>query len=298
VTDHIELVYNRLVADEKLKTGTKYEKLAAIVFRILTEQTTVHDLRLRGDVGVPHQIDVTVGEERRRILIEAKDYDRKVDLPVVVHFSEVVDDLGADEAFVVTTTGFSDNAIKWAEAKDLKLAILRPPKDSDDWGNLLQRIHFCLRFSAPTDPVVTWHADRSEAHRFAGGANPIGGRLIDDVLLVDEHEHLTPFRGLLQPQLDAEQKKLVAGEPGTLSGSHSFVELTWLHLPNEQPIRVVGYEWTQEMVSGQHDFSIGYGVGGLAAELVLRTLDGNVHRIFSNRQIQSWTFDGKNVVSA
>ncbi len=37
-------------------------------------------------------------------------------------------------------------------------------------------------------------------------------------------------------------------------------------------------------------------IGGLAAELVLRTLDGSIHRIVTNRQIQSWTFDGKEVV--
>src|SRR4051812_2065031 len=103
----IELVYDRLIADEKLKDGTKYEKLGAIVFRILTETTTLHDLRLKGTVGVPHQIDVVVGAERRRILIEAKDYERKVSLPVVRDFSAVVQDLKPDEAYVVSTVGFT-----------------------------------------------------------------------------------------------------------------------------------------------------------------------------------------------
>src|SRR4051794_15878858 len=77
----VDLVYDRLIANEKLKAGSKYERLGAVVFRHLTGQTTVHDLRLRGDTGVPHQIDAVVGDERKRVLIEAKDYDRMVDLP-------------------------------------------------------------------------------------------------------------------------------------------------------------------------------------------------------------------------
>ncbi len=112
MSEGVDLVYDRLVAEEKLKRGTKYERLAAIVFRLLTDQVTVHDLRLKGDTGVPHQIDAVVGPDHKRILIEAKDYERSVDLPIVVHFWGVVDDLRPDEAFVVTTKGFSDNAVK------------------------------------------------------------------------------------------------------------------------------------------------------------------------------------------
>jgi len=116
MTEMIDLVYDRLIADEKLKDGTKYERLAAVVFRILTEQTTVHDLRLKGEVDVTHQIDVVIGDDKKRILIEAKDYDRKASLPVVRDFAVVVEDLEPDDAFVVSTVGFSANAQKWATA--------------------------------------------------------------------------------------------------------------------------------------------------------------------------------------
>lgn len=126
MTEGVDLVYERLVADEKLKSGTKYERLAAIVFRLLTEQLTVHDLRLKGDTGVPHQIDAVIGPEHKRVLIEAKDYERTVDLPIAVHFWGVVEDLKPDEAFIVTTRGFSGNATKYAKAKGIRLAVLRP----------------------------------------------------------------------------------------------------------------------------------------------------------------------------
>ncbi len=297
MTGHADIVYDRFVANEKLQSGTKYERLAAIVFRLLTEDTVLHDLRLRGEVGVPHQIDVVVGDDanRRRILIEAKDYTRNVDLPVVRDFSAVVADLEPDEAFVVSTVGFSANAVKWAKAKDLKLAIMRIPED-DDWGDLVKGIQHELNMSAPSDPNVEWHVDRSEASRFANDLNPIGMRAIEDVFTADSDGHLTPFGPILQPQIDAEYRGLKAGTPGTLAGEHKFKGPTWLHLPDEAPIRVNGYSWTVKVVVATHTFRTGIGVGGLSAELVLRTLDGSIHRVFTNRQLANWNFDGNRVV--
>jgi hypothetical protein len=42
-------IYDRHIADEKLKAGTKYERLAAVVYKAFWENNVViHDLRLRG----------------------------------------------------------------------------------------------------------------------------------------------------------------------------------------------------------------------------------------------------------
>lgn len=295
MTGNTDVVYDRLIADEKLKSGTKYERLAAIVFKLLTHDVVVHDLRLRGDIDVPHQIDVIVGDDRRRILVEAKDYGRKIDLPVVRNFSMVVQELKPDEAFVVSTVGFSDNAVKWADAKGLKLALLRIPKE-EDFGDLVQRIDFKMVFSAPSDPQVQWFVDPSEAGRFAEGKNPIGGRPIEDVQISNSVGELSPFGPLLQPKIDEEYARLKPGQTAAISSRHDFQEPTWLHLTGEDPIRTSGFEWTVEVQGGTRSFSAGIGVGGLTAELVLRTLDGEIHRIFTNKQIATWTFDGHHVV--
>lgn len=293
MTRPIELVYDRLVASERLKSGTAYERLAAIVFFILTEQTTVHDLRLVGDVGVAHQIDVVVGPERKRLLIEAKDYERNVSLPVVRDFSAVVEDLRPDEAFVVTTVGFSDRAQKWAKAKGLRLAILRPPADDADWGRILQRIDVRMNMAAGGDPTMEWQVDRSEAERFADGANPIGWRHVDDLSTGPLDGPRTPLRELLEPQIEAVVAGHPAGTAGEYGGAHDFDEPTWLHVSGTEPVKVNGYKWTQKVAVAVREFSIGYGFGDLTAELVLRTIDGSLHRIFSNRQIEAFEFDGK-----
>jgi hypothetical protein len=296
MTEKIDLVYDRLIADEKLKDGTKYERLAAVVFRILTEETTVHDLRLKGAIGVPHQIDVVIGDEKKRILIEAKDYDRKASLPVVRDFSAVVADLQPDDAIVVSTVGFSANAQKWANAKGVKLAILRVPEDHEDWGNLVTRIDFEMRLSVPGDPTVRWFVDRSEADRFKDGSNPIGLRLFDDLAIGADGEEPTPLRDVLEPEIQREAASVRPGEAGEVEGGKDFSEARWLRLPGEDPIKVTGYRWKQEIHAGTHNFSVGVGVGGLTAELLLRSLDGSIHRLFTNRQIASLTFDGKKVV--
>jgi hypothetical protein len=49
VSKRIEHIYDRLVAEDKLKSGTKYERLAALVFQILDQGSfVVHDVVLRG----------------------------------------------------------------------------------------------------------------------------------------------------------------------------------------------------------------------------------------------------------
>ncbi|WP_317951366.1 hypothetical protein, partial [Rossellomorea marisflavi] len=84
MSKEMDTIYNEIIAEEKLKQGTKYEKLAAVVFKTLNQNDVViHDLTLRGDgKKTGHQIDVTVqspgSNEPKRILIECKDYDSKV----------------------------------------------------------------------------------------------------------------------------------------------------------------------------------------------------------------------------
>lgn len=61
------------------KAGTRYERLAALVFKALEDRNAViHDMELVGeDPDVKHQIDVTVeiAGTTRRVVIECKDFD-------------------------------------------------------------------------------------------------------------------------------------------------------------------------------------------------------------------------------
>ena len=296
MTEPIEIIYNSLVADEKLKAGTKYERLAAIVFRILSAQETVHDLRLRGETGVPHQIDAVVGDAHRRVLIEAKDYDRAVDLPIVRNFWAVVEDLKPDEAFVVTTVGFSQNAVQYAEAKGLRLAVLRPPKE-EDWDGLVRRITIDIIATGQTSfPKVEWELHPDDRDKIEGDVDARGLMETESLALADSDGNLTPFLPLLKEQLQEDYGAVPLGGNQTIGRLNTFSEPTWLHAPGIDPLRVTAWRWSVHVASSKIEIVMADGVGGLVAELVLRTLDASIHRLFTNKQIRAWTFDGKTVV--
>jgi hypothetical protein len=61
------------------KAGTRYERLAAIVFAAMErDDVVIHDLKVLGSVsGVEHQIDIHIEKNgvAKRILVECKDFD-------------------------------------------------------------------------------------------------------------------------------------------------------------------------------------------------------------------------------
>jgi hypothetical protein len=49
MSEAIERIHDRFVAEETLKSGTKYEQLAALVFQVLDRSALiVHDVKLSG----------------------------------------------------------------------------------------------------------------------------------------------------------------------------------------------------------------------------------------------------------
>ena len=275
-----DLVYDRLIAGDKVRSSDKYEVLAAIVFRILDDAgTTIHDMRLRGATGVRHQIDVVAerGGVTRRTLIECKDYGRKVGLPLVRNFSAAVDDISPDEAFVVTTMGFTKPATQFATAKGIRLALLRPPED-DDWENLVRTINIELRMSGATEPPqISWRVreDVSELQQW-----PTQQHLnVDDVRVVLSDGSQLTVKDLERSYVQAP----APGEAGIATGSADFADGAHLTIKGYPDLPVMGFDWSQQFSAGVHRFTIGDGVGGLTSDLVLRTLDGDIHRIFSNR---------------
>lgn len=143
------------------KGGTRYERLAAMVFKALEDRNVViHDLKLSGaDPEVKHQIDVTitVNGTNKRILVECKDLDisgDKVDLDIARSFRSVIEDTDVDEGIILTCNGFTKDAARYAKSKNIKLAILRIVEDRDIKGRI-HRIIVNLVVQTPKDPNAT-----------------------------------------------------------------------------------------------------------------------------------------------
>jgi hypothetical protein len=171
------------------KKGTHYERLAALTFKSLNESgVVVHNLKLRGESDVPHQIDVSVEFRglKRRVLIECKDFDISGDpvgLSVVRDFWGVVDDIKPDEAIIITCNDFTSEALKFAKSKGIKLAILREFKE-EDWEGRIKTIEIDISVFMPTDPGVRFMIDKKEyADKIKEDARIAGIDIADGVIL-------------------------------------------------------------------------------------------------------------------
>lgn len=160
-------IHDDLWHTDTTKAGTRYERLVAYVMKHLSESdAVVHDIKLRGDSEVKHQIDVTIEQDgvRKRVLIECKDFDLskdKIGLGIVRDFWGVIDDVHPDEAIVITCNGFTKDAQKYAKSKGIKLAILREFIESD-WEGRIKTICFTMRIRSISEPRVSLHLSNQE----------------------------------------------------------------------------------------------------------------------------------------
>lgn len=160
-------LYEKYWDSDLKKSGTRYERLTAFVFQALQDSNTViHDIKLLGESDVKHQIDVTIekNSERKRVIIECKDYDisgKKVGLGIIRDFWGVIDDVHPDEAIIITCNGFTSEAMKYAKSKNIKLAVLREFRESD-WEGRIKTICVTMHILHITEPKVSMHFDNQE----------------------------------------------------------------------------------------------------------------------------------------
>lgn len=147
------------------KPGTRYERLAALVFKALDERSVVlHDFKLVGDSKVKHQIDVQIESEGkiRKTLVECKDLGEDQDpvgLGVVRNFHSVMVDTSPDQAIIVSTIGFTDEAKQFADHYGIKLKTLSAvPEDS------FRQYSLDIRLSEYV-PQVTFRFTNEEANQ-------------------------------------------------------------------------------------------------------------------------------------
>lgn len=251
MTQEIDLIYDAAVADEKLKNGTKYERLTAIVFQILHDSAcVVHDVHLRGDgKQARHQIDVEVSagpqHERRRVLVECKDHGpgTKVGLSEVRDFNGALIQLQPARGIFVTTSDYTGPALVYARDENIALAVLRP-FTGQDWGGRLREIDITAIGYSPGTPATEWTPTGRTASSPPGLALAPEATRFDSTWYYDENGQA---QGTLLTLLDEWWGEVNATVPtdGTaeMSGSWTLQEPTWL-LQDGQLSEVTGFTWT------------------------------------------------------
>lgn len=170
-------IHDEFIPDDEIrKQGVKYERLVALVSAYLNGGPVVHDVRLRGDSSVKHQIDVHVGD--RRILVECKDLDishERVGLEIVRSFATVVRDVNPSDAWIVTCVGFTRDARTMAKSQGIKLVLLREFRDEDREGRIWG-IGFEQTMKADYDHQITFVAGPSGDSELLAALRELGPR--------------------------------------------------------------------------------------------------------------------------
>lgn len=286
----IELIYDRNVASEKLKHGTKYEQLTALVFQVLDADATVeHDVKLRGDGKTTvHQIDVhiTRGAQTRRVVIECRDKNEpnKIELDEARSFATVVRQLDAD-GVMVTTTGFTEGARTLAADEGMNLMTLKPflPADADD---RLMAIEVNLRAVMPVPDSVHITAPTAEGSDFGEGTYSVP---LDAFIIGGSHA--ATLRDLLGSLMDAPLEGTVP--EGSQTTVREFVPPVLLDVDGRRmaigTIRVDYHVEVEEVV-----FRVD--AGDRIAELVLRSVDGAIDRVIWDADLQRYIVDPTGLV--
>jgi hypothetical protein len=304
MSEQIERIYDRLIADEKLKSGTKYERVAALVFQALDRSAlVVHDVVLSGPgKEAEHQIDVHAVNQAgtpRRVIVETRDRKEPVNLDQVRSFFGVVHQIDPDCSWLVSPTGFTEDAEKFARDEGIGLALLRPARPDED--NRIKSIHFRLVMHAMGTPTITQFIPAGDDER-ARLQKLLREREGETVRVASDQEHFYDANGrplgtlqeLLTPIFESLELEI-----GENEGEHAFDSITYLDIAGVRAA-VRGFAYKVELGEAVNEFTVGNDES--VAELIFRSVEGTVaeliDRVVYDTDLKGLTLDSDGRVIA
>jgi hypothetical protein len=286
-------MHDRFERISTTNAGTRYERLAALVFKCFDDrQIVIHDIKLLGDTGVEHQIDVRIEVDGRprHLLVECKDFDisgKNVGLDIVRNFWAVMDDTKPDEGIIISCNGFTEAATKYAKGKGIKLAVLRVFREAD-WENGIRIIDVLLNiFSANTARVDVHAGDEERRDRLRDDLAAVGidfsciaeeGRC---VFLIENGESRS-LAACVQERVNAFPKRAAGPAEVTIQS-----EGLRLHVDNRVPIPIERIRITFNVSVTQQRMEIG---SHKIAELLLEGF-GDSDLVIFDDDLKRFTID-------
>ena len=202
-------------SDETDLRWQDYEELVKDIYETLGKTTGVtiecwgSSCKVEGPPGSFHQIDVLTshddGLHRYLTAISCKYWNKRVDVPVVREFAQIIQDAQLNRGVIVSKMGFTGPAKNYAQSKGIGLVELRKPVDRD-WDGLIKVIHLNLIIDQTEIYDVQFDLiapkDRHNQQDFQGG--PVDWPLLlSQVLIEIPDQHAVTLQSLI----DEERRK-------------------------------------------------------------------------------------------
>lgn len=112
-----------------------YESITKYIYETLGKEFGIEivgygkDFKVTGESGVKHQIDVltssTDGKNKFQTAIECKFWKKKITKDTVMKLSKITEDAGINKGIIVSKSGYTKDAINFANHSNIELVILR-----------------------------------------------------------------------------------------------------------------------------------------------------------------------------
>jgi hypothetical protein len=219
VPDAVDALHDELFPDRPAKDGTRYERLAALVLKILDRDAEVaHDrfLPAAPPDKSEHQIDVVVerpGRDDVRVVVECRHYKDVIEKTQVMAHWAVADQLDA-HGVMVTTKGFRSGAKTFARDKGMTLLQLRAFRPETDWEGRIKEVELDLELTFRIGPTVALQPTAEEMQRLRGFGFT-GAYEVREAEIIWEDAWLSDAEGAkLEPLLPALRRRGAGLEPG------------------------------------------------------------------------------------
>lgn len=153
-----------------------YEDITKFIYETLGKKYNVHiegygrNCKITGASGVTHQIDVLTSESdginNYKTAIECKYLKKKVDKDIVMKLLSIINDTDIQRGIIVSKSGFTPDAKKFAEHYNIKIVQLREISEKDqnikkeiELGDIDLYIHTILK-----RPIITKIVARTKEH--------------------------------------------------------------------------------------------------------------------------------------
>lgn len=285
-------LHQRLFGFAPEKAGTAYERLSALVLAGLGWKQVMHDTKLRPEGRrAEHQLDITATSADgsvRRLLVECKDWNKKVDKKTLDALVGVRNQGGFDAAMAVTTVGFTSGAVDVAVDESVAMVVLRELRDDDG--------PFVMEVSAEISLLVPRH---SSLQLLVPESSDVPDGVPTEAM-TDQFQFLhldgSPAETLLQI-LQANSTPIAEGE-GTFERSADFGAGRLVLSNDGMPFRVSGLRWTETVEAMTQ--TVTHKAEG-EPSLVLEQLDEDGEpqgtRLVVDRHLYSWDIDEDGAVT-